>query len=206
MKIILVAFFSTISSVVLGQYQAEEFQAALLEAKYGALLVYNGKSNSFSLKFESKNFKPTEKANFVLIDGVLMQSSLIPFQEEIDFKKMDRMLQRKYLLAWKEYEKNWVEEQLKTKLTDKDIFVDLANRAFIYWSYNMPKVKSGSNVEKQVYLVGICFDQLLVLNGPVEKGKTEELVKTKLLTVAKTLMLYPGKVQDLEKLYNDLKK
>lgn len=206
MKKYLLGFLTMISFQATGQYKAEEFQAALLEAKYGALLVYNGHTNSFSIKFASKSVEPTDRPNFIRVDDILMQSSIIPFTQELDFKNLDNETQRKLLTAWKTYEKKWVEEQLKLKLSEKEEFIDISSRAFLYWTYDMPKSINKDLVDKQVYLVTICFDQLLILNGPVEKGKREETIKDKLLTVARTLTLYPNQTQDLEKLYHELKK
>jgi hypothetical protein len=89
---------------------------------------------------------------------------------------------------------------VKLKLTEKEEFIDISNRPFLYWTYDMPKSKNRDSVDKQVYVVTICFDQLLVLSGPVAKGKREEAIKDKLLAVAKTLTLYPNQTQDIEKL------
>jgi hypothetical protein len=204
MRVYLIGPLILTSFFTFGQYQAEEFQAALLEAKYGALLVYNGQTNSFSLKFESKSFEPTDKPNFIRVDNVLMQSSITPFTQKLDFNSLDNETQKKLLTGWKAYEQGWVEEQLKIKLTEKKEFIEIGSRPFLYWTYNMPKSKAPSSVDKQIYLVTICFDQLLILNGPLEKGKKEDTVKNKLLTIAKTLTLYPKQTQDIEKLYNEL--
>jgi hypothetical protein len=62
--------------------------------------------------------------------------------------------------------------------------------------------KDNNSVSKQVYLFTICFDQILLLNGPVVKDQTE--MKTVLINIAKTLELFPDKTQDLRKLYFDL--
>ena len=206
MKIYFIGLLTLTSFLASGQYKAEEFEAALLQAKYGALLMYNGQTNSFSIRFESKSVEPTEKANFLKVDNILIQSSITPFTQELDFGNLDINTQQRYLRGWKAYEKKWVEEQLKIKLTEKEEFVDISDKSFLYWTYDMPKSKNKDSVDKQVYLVTICFDQLLILNGPVEKGKKEETVRDKLLTIAKTLTLYPNQTQDLKKLYNELKK
>ncbi|TXH27550.1 MAG: hypothetical protein E6Q96_06360 [Cyclobacteriaceae bacterium] len=206
MKIYFFGLLTLIPFLANGQYKAENFEAALLQAKYGALLVYNGHTNSFTLRFESKSVEPTDKPNFIKVDNVLLQSSLTPFTQEFDSKNLDNEAQRKLLTAWKAYEKKWVEEQIKVKMTERAEFIDISSRSFLYWSYDMPKSKDKSSVDKQVYLVSICFDQLLILNGPVEKGKTEEAIKEKFLTIANTLTLYPNQTQDIEKLYHELKK
>jgi hypothetical protein len=206
MKKCLLGLLTLISFLANGQYKAEEFEAALLQAKYGALLVYNGQTNSFSLKIESKSVDPTDKPNFIRVDNILMQLSITPFTQELDFKNLDNETQKKFLTGWKSYEKKWVEEQLKIRLTEKADFVEISNKPFLYWTYDMPKSKNKDSVDKQVYIVTICFDQLLILSGPVEKGKEEETIQEKFLTIAKTLTLYPNQTQDLEKLYNELKR
>jgi hypothetical protein len=202
----LTALLTLISFFAFGQYSAEEFEATLLPAKYGALLVYSGQKNSFSLKFESKSVATTDEPNFIRLDNGLMQSSIIPFTQKLDFNNLDNVTQKKFLTEWKAYEKGWVEGQLKVKLTDKEEFVEIANKPFLHWTYDMPISKEPGSVEKQIYWVTICFDQILILNGPVEKGKKEVLINDELFAIAKTLSLYPNQTQDIEKLYNELKK
>jgi len=160
-----------ISFFTFGQYKAEEFEAALLEAKYGALLLYNGQTNSFSLRFESQSIEPTDKLNFVIVDNLVIQTSITPFTQNLDFNNLDNETQKKYLASWKAYEKKWVEEQLKIELTEKEEFIDIVNKPTLYWAFNMPKSKDKESVDKQVYLVTVCFDQLLILSAPVEKSK-----------------------------------
>jgi hypothetical protein len=204
LSIILISFFSSLS--VVAQYKAEEFEASLLQAKYGAMLVYNGQKNSFSLRFISKAIEPTNEPNFLRVDNILMQSSIIPFTEEADFGNLNDKAQQSFLANWKNYEKEWVEEQLKTKVKDASEFIKITERPFLYWTYSMPKGDVPNNVDKQVYLVTICFDQILILNGPVEKNKSESTVREKLVGLAQTLKINPGKVQDIARLYKELMK
>jgi hypothetical protein len=201
----LLTLLSTFSAF--GQkYEAENFQAALLQAKYGAMLVYNGQKNSFSIKFISKSFEPTDKENFVRVDDYIISSSIVPFQVKVDFDKLEESVQRKFLTQWKQYEKDWIEEQLKTKIKEKEEFVKIGGRLFIYWSFDMPKSDDPDVVDKQLHLVTACFDQMLVLSGPVEKKKSEVVLKDKLFGIAKTLEVNPGQVQDIKTLYTELRK
>ena len=62
------------------------------------------------------------------------------------------------------------------------------------------------SVVNQVYLVTACFDQLLILNAPVLKGQKDKEVTDKLSEVASTLEFKPNAVQDIKKLYTELKK
>ena len=205
MKIFAFGLLTLLStSYVFGQYKAEEFEAALLQAKYGAMLVYNGQRNSFSLKFISKSVEPTDQPNIIKVDNLLIQTSITPFTQKLDFENLDDETQKKLLTDWKKYEKDWIEEQLKIKVKEKDEIIKIENRLFLYWTYDMPK--DNDSVDKQVYLVSICFDQMLILSGPVEKSKSESILKDKLVGIAKTLNVIPGQVQDINKLYKELMK
>lgn len=187
-------------------YQAEKFEAGLLEAKYGAMLVYNGEKNSFFLKFVSKSFKPSEKPNFVHMDGYIIQSSIFPFPKKFDFVNADEEFQKKFLDSWRLYERSWIEDQLKKQIKDQTKFIKIKEKLFLHWITDMPEDYGDGSVIKQVYLVTACFDQLLVLNAPVLKDQKEKVVSDKLYGIASTLELRPKEVQDLTKLYNELKK
>jgi hypothetical protein len=184
------------------QYKAEEFQVAKIETKFGALLAYNGQRNSFTLRIVSKSIETTKQDNFLLVDNKLIQFSTIPFQEEFDFKSLNPAMQKELLTGYKEYEKEYLQEQLKIVLTETEQFLILEGKIFKYWSFDMPK--DNTSVSKQVYLFTMCFDQILLLNGPVVKGQNEAEVKTLLINIATTLELFPEKTQDLRKLYFEL--
>lgn len=202
MKGLLIFSFFIFSINASAQYKAEEFQASLVEAKFGVMIVFNGQKNSFTLRIVSKSIEPSEQENFLLVDKKLIQASAIPFQEQFDFKAMSTEQQRELLTGYKEYEKEYLQNQLKTSLTGTEQFLNIEGKIFKYWSFDMPK--GNSSVSKQVYLFTICFDQILLLNGPVLKDQAEPEMKTLLVNMAKTLELFPGKTQDVRKLYFDL--
>lgn len=206
MKYLFGATLALVFSSTHAQYKAEEFEAALLPARYGALLVFNGTSNSFSLKFEGDSIQPMQARNFLTIDGILKQASLVPFNQDIGFGDLDEGKQKKWLQGWRQYEKSWAEEQLKQKLEDQAQFSFIGGRHFLIWSYQMPKSEKKGSVNNQVFVAGICFDQILVLNAPVTQELTVDQVTQKLKTIADTVTLFPGQVQNLEQLYKQLAK
>lgn len=183
-------------------YKAEEFQLAILKSKEGALIVYNGQQNSFTLKVIAKTIEATEQENFMVVDNKLMQTAVIPFTEKFDFLSLDERTEKELLNGYKAYEKEYVEEQLKMKLQEREEFISMDGRVFKYWSFDMPK--DNDSVSKQVYLFTICFDQILMFNGPVVKNQLEQDLKTLLIQVARSLQMYPNKTQDLQKLYFEL--
>jgi hypothetical protein len=184
------------------QYKAEEFQASVIETKFGAMIVFNGQKNSFAIRIVSKSIEPSQQENFLLVNKKLIQASAIPFQEQFDFVSMSTDQQKELLTGYKEYEKEYVQEQLKSQLEESEQFMNLEGKMFKYWSFDMPK--DNSSVVKQVYLFTICFDQILLLNGPVLKDQSESEVKSVLISMAKSLEVFPGKIQDLRKLYFDM--
>jgi hypothetical protein len=202
MKGFLLFILITFSLDAASQYKAEEFQASLVEAKFGVMIVFNGQKNSFTLRIVSKSIEPSDQENFILVEKKLIQASAIPFQEEFDFKSMNPAMQKELLTGYKEYEKEYLQEQLKIVLVETEQFLNLEGKIFKYWSFDMPK--DNNSVSKQVYLFTICFDQILLLNGPVVKGQSESEVKSLLINMAKSLELFPDKTQDLRKLYFDL--
>jgi len=183
MKLIVIFIGVVLSLPSFCQYQAEEFQPAMIETKFGAMIIYNGTKNSFTLRIVSKSIEPTEQENFLLVDKKLVQSSIIPFQEKFDFKAMSVEQQKQLLTGYKEYEKEYVQEQLKIQLIESEQFLNLEGKIFKYWTFNMPK--DNDSVSKQVYLFTICFDQILMLNGPVVKDQTEVELKEILINMQK---------------------
>lgn len=204
-QLILLIIFSLTNLMLYSQttYKAEDFKSALMQTKSGAIIVYTGQQHSFTIDIVGK-ITPSEKPNFVTVDNKILQSSIIPFETKLDFEKLSEEAQKKNLLGYMDYEMNYIKEQLKSKnLNEKYEFITLNNKIFLFWSYDMPK--SYKAVDKQCYLVTICFDQMLILNCPVDNGKTFIDIKDMLTNIGKTLKLNNNTI-DLEKLYNELNK
>jgi hypothetical protein len=202
-RFVLFVLFTFLSFNLHAQYKAEDFRVALLEAEYGAMIVFNGQINSFSLKVEDKAVRRTNKPNFMSADSLLFQSIVIPFQEQRDFAGLTADEKKDLLLNYRLFEKEYVEEELHIKLKETVEFIDINNQPFLYWSFKMPQ--EDTSVSQQAYLITICFDQIVVLNGPVPKGKTAAPLKALFLKIAQTLDLNPGKTYDVDKLFYDLR-
>lgn len=185
------------------QYKAEDFRVALLQTNYGALILFNGQTNSFSLKVEGQSVKPMDKPNFIMADSVLFQSTAIPFTEQKDFANLTADEKKDLLLNYRLYEKEYVEAQLHIRLKETVEFVDVKGQPFLYWSFKMPP--DNTSVAQQVYLITICYDQIVVLNAPIPQGKPEAPVKDLFLRIAKTLELNTGHTDDINKLYYALR-
>lgn len=204
MKKITTILFLAFSFIAFTQvpYKAEEFESALLQSKTGAFLVFNGEKHSFTIDLLGK-ITPNEKPNFLSINDNILQTLIIPFETKLDFENLTEIEQKENLIAYHNYELDYVKEQLNVKkLNEKYEFVKLNGKVFLKWTYDMPK--SFNSVDKQSYLITICFDQILILNAPIINGKKLNEIQELLLKIGKTLKLI-NQPLDLEKLYNDLK-
>ncbi|MDD2983673.1 MAG: hypothetical protein PHQ74_09815 [Crocinitomicaceae bacterium] len=204
----LLLLVSTFFSFAQEAFEAEKFKAALFRTKTGAKLVYNGEMHSFTLQLEGK-IEPTEAANFLTLNNNILQIMHVPFMSKQDFENMSIESQKKNLLGHMRYELDYFKEILKTKnLKETAEFVTINDKLFLYWTYQMPKMKNKSDqksVEKQAYWTTVCFDQILIINRPLQKVKETEDAKEEIIKIAKTLVLNDFPI-DLENLYNELNK
>jgi hypothetical protein len=185
-------------------YKAEGFKSALMQTKTGAMVVYTGETHSFTIEIIGNDIKPSDKPNFMTVDNKILQSSIIPFQTQLEFEKLSEEAQKKNLLSYMDYEMKYIKDQLKAKnLNENNEFISLNNELFLFWTYDMPK--SYKTIDKQCYLVTICFDQMLILNSPVDSGKSFKEIKDFLLNIGNTIKLSDHSI-DLNKLYEELNK
>jgi hypothetical protein len=184
------------------QYQAEEFQTAKLKARYGVMVVYNGQTNSFAFRIEADSVKNTENPNFLWVDGKLLQATIVPFLQNPNAPNDAE--QKRLLEAYRKYEQNYIEKELNTgPLKGKSEYLTINNKPMLFWTLTMPK--DDPTIAKQLYIFAICFDQMLTFNAPVEKGKNEADIKKMLMRCAETVEIFPGRLQDLNKLYYEVK-
>jgi hypothetical protein len=185
------------------QSEPEQFEAGLLEAKYGALIVFNGTKHSYTVKVVAKDVKPSENPGFLTADNKVLQalSVSIPVKAKLNYDSISIQDQKALLSGHKSYELNYISKTLGKTLAADTQYVFLNDKLFLRWSYNMP-VESG-NIKKQIYLTTICFSDILILNSPVDKDENENM--NFLNNVASTIQLNNVPL-DLDKLYYDLKK
>ena len=202
MKNILSIVFLLTALSTQAQYQPEEFQTAKLKARYGVMVVYNGHTNSFAFRIEADSVRNTENPNFLWVDGKLLQATIIPFLQNP--KTPDEAEQKRLLEAYRKYEQGYIEKELNTgPLKGKAEYLNINNKPMLLWTVSMPK--DNQKISKQFYIFAICFDQMLTFNAPVEKGKDEAEIKQMIMRCAETVEIFPGQLQDLNKLYYEVK-
>ena len=202
MKNILPAIFLLAALSTQAQYQAEAFQAVKLKARYGVMVVYNGHTNSFTFRIEADSVRNIENPDFLWVDGNLLQATIIPFLQSPNAP--DEAEQKRLLEAYRKYEQGYIEKELNTgPLKGKAEYLNINNKPMLLWTLSMPK--DNQTISKQLYIFAICFDQMLTFNAPVEKGKDEAEIKRMILRCAETVEIFPGQLQDLNKLYYEVK-
>lgn len=202
---------STLFTFAQENYEAEEFQAALLQTNSGAMVVFTGETHSFTLQLEGK-IEPSETSNFVTLDNNIHQIMNVPFGVKQDFENMPVEDQKQNLLGHMKFELDYFKEILDSKnLKETSEFILINDKLFLFWTYEMPKIKEKKQtksmkvVDKQAYLTTICFDQILIINRPVQKAKETAEAREGISKIAKTLVLNDFTI-DLEELYNELNK
>jgi len=202
MKYILSLVLSLAACAAFAQYQAEPFQPAKLKARYGVMVVYNGRTNSFTFRIEADSVGNTENPNFLWVDGKLLQATIVPFLQNPGTP--DEAEQKRLLDAYRKYEQRYIEESLQAgALKGKTEYLRIKNKPMLFWTLDMPK--ENETIAKQLYIFVICFDQMLTFNSVVEKGKEEAGIKRMLIRCAESLDIFPGQLQDLNKLYYEVK-
>src|SRR5258706_1320700 len=202
MKNILPIIFLLSALSTQAKYKAEEFQTAKLKARYGVMVVYNGHINSFTFRIEADSVKNTEDPNFLWVDGKRLRATIVPFLQNP--KAPDEAEQKRLLEAYRKYEQAYIEKELNTgPLKGKAEYLNINNKPMLLWTLSMPK--DNPTISKQLYIFTICFDQMLTFNAPVEKGKDEAEIKRMIVRCAETVEIFPGQLQDLNKLYYEVK-
>jgi hypothetical protein len=179
----------------------EKFEPALMEAKFGAKLIYTSETHSVTLDIVSKNIKTTDNPSLINVDEKPLQLVWLTNTalSTIDTTQTRRKAE---LLGYVDYEVKYAKDELKLKISDvQTAFVNINSKFFIFWSYNMPP--DNKSVLKQINLTTLCFAHILNLNNPVTVGQTVETNKKLLFDVANTIKLNNYKI-NLSDMYKKL--
>jgi len=199
--------------LALAQAADETFEAALLQTKTGAMLVYNGSQHAFSIQFTGR-VEPSKNPNFLTLNGQVVQAAIIGYGSNGDVSDLPEDTQKKFLLSYQQHEGTYFRKELKVPITDfrkelkvpitdeKTAFVRHSNHLFLSWTFGMLH-RTKAQVKQQFYLVAICFNQALVLNCPVITPAEAIRAQQLLAAIADTLVLRDEPV-DLTKLYKEL--
>jgi len=178
----------------------DKYLTGLFSTRDGALLAYTNQQKSFMIEFVSGNIEPSENPDALTVDNILIISKITPVLANLMFDSMSIDRQKTALSLF-------MEKEIVHKFTfDAPVYewLTINNQLFQFW--HMKSNDENSEVEEQMYLTTLCFDQILNLNTPLERtvGNFENN-KLLLLKVAKSLKLNNFGI-NLQALHEELNK
>ncbi|WP_143822275.1 hypothetical protein [Mucilaginibacter pedocola] len=183
----------------------EVFKSSFKPTATGGDICYNGKKHSFRLRAGGKKITlaapkgQQDNQMYLQIDGVPFQASLVPLPQQmlgsVRLENLTYQQQREILEGYVKYEIDYLENELKMKLSNmRKEWVYINNRLYYIWRFEANYGSVSSQVVKpvvaQVYYSTVCFNQVLDLNRPVFKGDDVNKVKGQIDKIATTLRLY----------------
>jgi len=183
---LITAIFAFVSVIVMAQQKPESFKKEYIKTANGLTIKFTGFEHQFFLTVNSEKTEIKSK-DYLKADGKVLQNMIIPFPQKINYESLSVESQKENLLAYYKYEMNYLKKQLgQDSLNEEYEFLTLNNKLFLYWHYEMPD--SGKNVYHQCYLVTACFDNILVLNSPVDFSQKISSIKDFLMNTGATLL------------------
>lgn len=170
-------------------YGQGRFDSALIPTKDGALFAFSDSTKSFTLDIVSDNIQPLEQRNFVMIDNWIFQAFNIDFEnpKNIDLTKEENI--KKSISQYVKYETDYFKKELKFPCDSLTLNWEKINgHYFCFWYFNTPDTIE--SLKKQMYLTTICYNQILNMNIPLEKGVDFKDGKEFLFKMANTLKIY----------------
>ena len=187
----------------------QEFTKALLKTKTGALIVYNSQTRGFSVQVKADSIRSLDQSDFMELDGVLFQATLIPIPIEQPIDTLDLEQQRAVLKGYLTSElKYFREEEHIAYVNVQSIYVSLGGHLFLRWSFEVAPGGSIKGVKQyargQVYYSAVVFNQVLDLNTPLlRRADTFAGCNALLQKVARSLFLSRVPI-DLDRKYAEL--
>ncbi len=200
MKIKLTILFSLLCLLTFAQ---ETFESALIPSKDGAVITYTSDKHAFTVTLKSDSIQPSEQPNFLTIDGWILQSFILGFDnpngKDMSIEENAKGALSQYVM----YELDYFKEQLKLEIEPKLEWGNMKGLNFYFWYFDTPPELE--TLQGQLFLTTMCFNQFLNLNIPLEKGKSFEEAKSYLMNIGKNITLHDHPL-DFQTMYNELNK
>jgi hypothetical protein len=178
--------------------------ASFLQGKKRSLIGYAGKEHSFSIDVAARSAKPSDLPEFVNIEGLIVQSTLLPVPPDIDLRHLNPSREKDLLTKYMKDELDYYKKKLRQNYNKPESEpVTIKGRVFLLWYFDMPE--NSKMVKRQVYLSTLFFDQVMDLNIPIFKVSDFPRARTLLVKLAGSLKTY-NKHVDLALLSKQLNK
>ena len=140
---------------------------AAIKTDEGLLFVWNLNGLYFTLAIKGKEVKPINDPDHIFfnVDGRILQIQLASIKDFAPDAKQKKLDDKLILAAHRDWEANFIEGLLKSKLRVQTFNAKLSNGgAALMWQYDMPE---GMNAEwkKQLYVTAVKKDHVLMLNS-----------------------------------------
>jgi hypothetical protein len=168
------------------EISSEKFRYIFKSIKNGGEIIYNGKNHYFSINVIGKKIRQADvensnnesNQNFVIIDNVTVQTSIVPLPQTLpksyNLSKLSSIQKKELLDGYVNYELDYFKNELNLNLDNvKKEWKIINSNLFIFWYFEMPISKNSElNTKRQIYVSTICFNQVLVINVPIFKETT----------------------------------
>ena len=195
-----------ISAVAVGQKNSpgEYVHASLLQGKKRSLIGWSGREHSFTMDMAARSVKPSDLPEFVNIDGLIVQSTLLPVPQDIDLGHLNPSREKDLLTKYMKDELDYYRKKLREKYSQSGSEpMTIKGRVFLLWYFDMPE--NSKMVKRQVYLSTLFYDQVMDLNIPIFKADDFARARALLVKMAGSLKIY-NKHIDLALLSKQLNK
>jgi hypothetical protein len=205
-----IAFVLIITLGVFSQEEEEEEEGqsflGVVSAARGVVVYSNIPEDFFTFELNGGKPEVFKKAgNYIVsLDGKGVQLNIVPLSAFLSPEETKMKNDSTVLLKHMNYEVNYFEEHIKTRLKVKSEFrKNKTGRRMLVWSFKMPK-KSGVNVAMQLFISTVMKSHVLVLNGIIQNEK-EYAAANKVLVNGINSLLTRDKAVDPEALEDSIK-
>ncbi len=191
MKPVVLSFllFLSFSAFCQKDLQREDVHADLLKGKKRSILVYSGKTHSYTMDITAKSVKASDLPGFANIDKQIVQSTLVPVPQHTDLTNLTPEKEREVLTKYMNYELDYYKRKLRHGYSNLQTeWLTLRGHLFLVWYFDMPK--DYKLVSRQIYFSTLFFDQVVDLNAPVFKANDLLHAKSILTKLAGSLKTY----------------
>src|SRR5258708_1196072 len=86
---VVIMTLASVSAFCQKNLPAEDDHANFLQGKKRSMIAWSGKEHSFTMEVAARSAKPSDLPKFVNIDGLIVQSTLLPVPQDIDLRHLN---------------------------------------------------------------------------------------------------------------------
>jgi len=168
----------------------DDEQGGMLKTDKGILIVWNEPKNNYTLEIKGNEIRPIpDKRLMFLADGKFLQLMTVPKKDFLKKAQKQDLDDKAILTAHRDWEVQYLGGVFKETLKIDSSWQKLSNGMdALWWNFEMP-AKANSQAKKQVYLIVLKGDHILLLNSVVTAKVDEKTVQQFLIDTMATLKI-----------------